>query len=466
MKNGRARPWSGFAFRNGARQHLAGREWELWLLGLAALALFAIAAMQVEQHKQVSRSRQHVAQAVVALQSIDNITNLLLRAETAQRGYLLTGSPTYLRPYGPAVREMAAALEDFERAEQKIAIDPEQVNRIQSLVKAKLDEMSQTLDIYDRQSSTRALDLVRTNLGRQLMDQFSEAVATAKRASVQVFTQEFQQLEDRGRGALYLSSIGVLIVGGVLVIAALRLHSSFRTYQELLVRIQSAGEQYRLLVRRLESVREEERAHLAREIHDAFGQTLTVIKLDLAVATRRISGQPDVPGITGKLNQASASLDKAIHSLRRVAAELRPPLLDTAGLGPALEAYLRELQERTGLQIRFTASPELPALASEQRIVAFRICQESLTNVVRHAAASDVDVTLISEPNELRLVVRDNGLGFVNDGAAGERSLGLLGMRERAQLVDGEISIKSHPGRGTTVTLRMPMLERSLAQRP
>jgi signal transduction histidine kinase len=430
------------------------RRRDVFLFCFAFGALFAIGTAVLGEHNEISRSHDRVSAALLASQSAENIAALLLKAETAQRGFLITGSATYLQPYFAVVHEMPAALKDFDRAIQNIHLETEKGRAVVGLVAAKFDEMSGTIDLYRKFGADRAIEPVRTNLGKRLMDQFVVRNNEIKRECVYVLTRESDQLRDRNQMVLYITIIGFPAVLLTLVLTALRLRTLFRRKLELIAENQSSSEQYRLLAGHLDSVREEERGHLAREIHDVLGQALTVTKLQVAMARRHIMAA-DTDVTVAKLDGALTSLDTTIKMLRQVANELRPPLLDSVGLQAALEAYTREVQERTQLKIHFESSDDLPRLTATQNITAYRICQESLTNVVRHAHAEEVSVSLLLLGDAVTLTVKDNGIGLPDPAVESRRSFGLLGMQERAQLIDGELAISS--GSGTTVTLQFPI---------
>lgn len=444
-----------------ALTRLAFRQQEFWLVGLACFALLAIVAGRIQEHRDISRSRERVAKAVLALQSTENVTTLLLSAETSQRGFLLTGADSYLQPYEHVLREIPAALSDFQAASRRMGGDRTAARTLENLAQAKLAETSETIRLYRRASEAEALTLVRTNAGQHLMEQVWQVSRALKQSYIQVFTRESEQLEQKNRQALRTLVAGSAFVLFILLFSTVRLQRLFRNYRKILQELQDGQQRYRQLAQKLERVREEERAHLAREIHDELGQTLTTIKLGIATAGRLTGTDP--VGLSTRLNEAVALTDRSIQSLRRIASELRPPLLDAVGLAMALRVYIGELQERTGLAIRFIEESALPPLSPEQRIAAYRICQESLTNVLRHSGASEATVSLSTEEDHVELQVKDNGQGFVPQEAASRRSLGLLGMEERAELVDGELSIASDPGMGTAVTLRLPVLQPSTA---
>ena len=214
-------------------------------------------------------------------------------------------------------------------------------------------------------------------------------------------------------------------------------------------------EQLRSLAARLQSVREEERTSIAREIHDELGQSCTALKMDLALIGHKLTKRQIQ--LRAKIDSSTRLVDEMIGTLRRIASELRPRTLDDLGLNAALEGQAHEFQSRTGIPCHITFPEEPLALDPERSTAIFRIFQESLTNVVRHAQATRVEARLQREADCLLFVVRDNGIGFDPEEAKSRRSLGLVGMRERALLLDGELKVEGIPAVGTTLTLRIPL---------
>ncbi len=223
--------------------------------------------------------------------------------------------------------------------------------------------------------------------------------------------------------------------------------------------LQRSFEQLRALAARLESVREEERKRVAREIHDGLGQALTAIKLDLASLTGDLSEDQ------GARAQKAASImklaDETIQLVRRISTELRPGILDDLGLLAAVEWAAEEFETRTGTECRLKLPPDDIDIDPERATAVFRILQETLTNVARHAGASQVDVRLAEQNGDLCLEVHDNGKGIGEAQLASGGSLGILGMRERAVLLKGELTIRGDPGKGTTVSVRIPKAHRT-----
>jgi PAS domain S-box-containing protein len=212
--------------------------------------------------------------------------------------------------------------------------------------------------------------------------------------------------------------------------------------------------QRRELLARLLSVREEERTQLARVVHDEMGQVLTGLKMDLAWLQNRLDPEQDL--LLAKTQVMSRLIDTTIQAVRQVSIELRPPILDDLGLVAAIEWQLQDMQKRTGLRYELS-SPQEVTLDVDGRTTVFRIFQEILTNVSRHAHASQVEVTLKETDDYLILLVSDNGRGIGYDEIHSTKSIGLLGMSERAQLRGGDVHIRGTPGHGTTVTVRVPL---------
>jgi len=219
----------------------------------------------------------------------------------------------------------------------------------------------------------------------------------------------------------------------------------------------SSYKQVRALAAKLQSVREEERMAIARELHDGLGQALTALKFDLAWLAGRLSKTDGA--LRDKAQTISAQIDGTIKTVRRLSSELRPGMLDDFGLAASIESHAQEFEERTGIRCDLSEVDPEPPLSHAQSIAVFRIFQETLTNVARHAQATHAAIRLSATDGRLRLQVKDNGRGLTPDALAGTHSLGVLGMRERAELLDGMLDISSAPGAGTTVTVTIPLNE-------
>jgi PAS domain S-box-containing protein len=217
--------------------------------------------------------------------------------------------------------------------------------------------------------------------------------------------------------------------------------------------LQCSLEELRALAARLQSVREEERTRVAREIHDELGQALTGIKLESASLIRELPRDAKQQSNRAELIMKLA--DETIQTVRRISTELRPGILDDLGLMAAVEWAAEEFQSRTGTACRLDLPEEEIVIDRERATALFRILQETLTNVARHANATQVNVRLAKEKGSLILEVHDNGKGIGKEELSAGRSLGILGMRERALLLGGGLAISGAPGQGTTIVVRI-----------
>ncbi len=220
-------------------------------------------------------------------------------------------------------------------------------------------------------------------------------------------------------------------------------------------KLKKSSEELRQLASHLEDVREAERTHMAREIHDELGQQLTGLKMDISWLSRRLQIEDDQ--ISQKVKDIISLIDKTVITVRRLATELRPSILDDLGLISAMEWQSDEFQKRSEIKSIFSTNDPALKLNSNIATNIFRIFQESLTNVSRHSKATEVISNLINTGNEIQLEIQDNGKGFNPAGIEGKKTLGLLGMRERVNLMGGSYNIHSKPGQGTLIKILIPI---------
>ncbi|HZO85361.1 MAG TPA: response regulator [Verrucomicrobiae bacterium] len=221
-------------------------------------------------------------------------------------------------------------------------------------------------------------------------------------------------------------------------------------------KLRRSMEQLRALSVYLQYVREDERIRISRQVHDELGQALTGLKMDLYWLANRLPKKYRT--VHEKTRAMSAHIDATIQTVRRIATELRPGILDDLGLVAAIEWQAQEFQKRTGIECVVSSDLKDTILDQDLNTAFFRIFQETLTNIIRHAQASRVDVNLRQEEGALVLEVKDNGRGISEAELNDTRSIGVLGMRERAALLQGELQITGVPGQGTTVAVRIPLM--------
>jgi len=235
------------------------------------------------------------------------------------------------------------------------------------------------------------------------------------------------------------------------------LKKSERHYVQLLAQSGRMQEQLRHLSHQILLAQEEERKQISRELHDEIAQTLAGINVYLAALKAEVPG--NTKGLGRNIARTQRLVEKSVNIVHRFARELRPTVLDDLGLIPALHSFMKGFTKRTRIKIRFTAFAGVEQLNSAKRTVLFRVAQEALTNVAKHAAAGRVKVTLKKFPDVARMEINDDGKSFQVERvllAKRNKHLGLVGMRERVEMVGGSFSVESAPGKGTTVCAQIP----------
>jgi signal transduction histidine kinase len=205
----------------------------------------------------------------------------------------------------------------------------------------------------------------------------------------------------------------------------------------------------------LQNVREDERLNIAREIHDELGQQLTGLKMDIAWLMKKTEHQD--PAIKAKFNDTLSLVDATVRSIRRIATELRPSIIDDLGLNAAMEWLVSEFNSRQHIDIRYEIDFDDKNINPDISIGLFRILQESLTNIARHANAKTALITIEKLKDTARLTIQDDGIGFDTTVKQNKVSFGLLGIKERTGMMHGECSIVSAPGKGTTIEVKIPL---------
>lgn len=236
------------------------------------------------------------------------------------------------------------------------------------------------------------------------------------------------------------------------------LERSEQHYRQLFGQARLMEDDLRNLSSQILHVQEEERGRLSRELHDEVGQTLALMELNLALVTKNGAVEPTT--LKQKIADTQHLLATARESVHRFARELRPAMLDELGLLPALRAYLKGFAERTGLRVCFASATKAEHLNPEQKTVLYRVAQEGLTNVAKHAHARSVNVTLRALRDGIQMHIQDDGRGFPVDrrpAAPANKRLGLLGMRERVRLIHGRCSVTSARGKGTAIVVEVPV---------
>ena len=368
---------------------------------------------------------------------------------------------TYLTQLNGIIRHLAYDPVPGAAAIAKISKDFEQYR--QTPRAAKADDIQRDLKAYDdtiTQEDDRRQFAVLVGMWSQYtrVDDLGAREATAERIDALLPAMiEWNRLEglrsiEKADSATRAASATVLSM----LVAAVLLSAMALYFNSVL---EESREQMQRLAGGLLVAREEERTRIAREIHDSLGQALTALKMDVAWINRRSPDETTADKLAGMVTL----IDDSVVTVRRIATDLRPGVLDDLGLAAAVEWQGQEFERRTGILCVLAATVDDGALDPLVSTAAFRIFQESLTNVARHSRASRVAVTLERFDADLILDVHDDGVGIGAADASNVRSIGLAGMRERAQLVGGGFSISGAAGAGTRVRVRIPWRERASA---
>ncbi|PZP28673.1 MAG: histidine kinase [Roseateles depolymerans] len=453
MPQSRAEPVRALLDRLSRRRGLA--------LAAAALAALAVLAVNEVAFQLADRALDNVQARHNARNEGLKLRELLTDAETAQRGFLLTGRDNYLEPLHLAERELPAVLQRL-RSQYASSEWEALVAEASRRTDEKLSELQLVVAEYRDGSTTAWRTLMESDIGREKMQAVREAVERLDRHELtQIGIERDAVFRSLLLGRLGVLGLTLLSLAGLIVflrrnealLAERRLHAiELRLERDRLdAEVARRTADLTELARHLQTVREDERAHLARELHDELGALLTAAKLDVARVRR--TTRNGMPELDERLQHMSGLIDQGIALKRRIIEDLRPSALANLGLTPALEIFLREFGQRSGLQL----TQELSEVGTDDagRLALYRLVQEALTNVLRHAHAQQVRVALTQGEGWLQLSVRDDGRGFDPAGVPPGHH-GLLGMRYRIESLGGSLELHSAPGAGTLVLARLP----------
>lgn len=445
---------------------------------LLLVALVVIAEIGQNGQKEIYRLINLSQERQVLLAEL---ISELSDAEAGQRGFLLTNDQNYLTPYQVArdrVEPTLDRLTDLFRDNDRLLMSREQrdtVRHLRTLVGAGLGELAASLALYTSQGPEQALALVRTDLGSRTMSEIrSEAVKLRnfERDGVNAALARAERLRVISR----LLMTGVVILNiGLMVMAAQLVARQARRRAELTEQLATENEELERRVRRrtaelsalsshLQQLSEKEKASLARELHDELGGLLIAVKMDVSWLQKR---WPDSnPDIQARWVRVLKVLDDGVDFKRRIVENLRPTLLDNMGLLPAVRWITQETCSRAGLQYTEIHPEQEPELIDDAAIMVFRLVQESLTNIVKHAHATQVRVEIALLENEMTVLIEDNGNGIERDRREAVGSHGLATMRHRVRSFGGTFDIESPPGGGTRIQARIPLKDILKTRRP
>lgn len=436
------------------------------LLGVALIvATFLVAE---SGHSRLRDATVVVAESQRRQALLSRYMQLLLEAETAQRGFLLTEETRYLREFDPAVKELDPLLDQIAASYEASALEPEQVKtgELRKLTGMRLGEMLGSLRLYGEQDRTAAMALVHTDIGekttadiRRLIVDLDEAEGNRLLAATTGWRGDLRASRlllawTSGFSLVLIALVGVLFARDMQRRARESLQLSERNAElDRIVRQRTA-----LLFNlssNLQEVTEREKAALARELHDELGGLLVATKIDVSLL-RRGCNDGSVAS-AARWDRVLRSLDDGLDLKRRVIENLRPTLLDNVGLIAAIRWLVDESVLRAGLACAQEYAEPLPELSPDASIAVFRVVQECLINVIKHAHAKSVRIAVASDGPQLAVTIRDDGVGIDEQRMEAPQSHGLLGMRHRIEALGGELRIgPPGVGAGTEVRFALP----------
>lgn len=433
------------------------------------VALVVIAEINQSGQQQINRiislSQQRQVMLVELLSELSD-------AEAGQRGFLLTDDEKYLQAYQSA-RDRAEptlnGITDLFRDNDRLLVSIDQrdmLRHLRVLVGAKLGELAASLALHGAQGTEQALALMRTDLGSRTLGEIRDEALKLRdmeRDTVGVALARAGRLQLVSRALMG----GVAVLNFVLLILAAALWArQARRRAELTEQLATENEDLERRVRRrttelsalsshLQQLSEKEKAALARELHDELGGLLIAVKMDVSWLHKRLPNAN--PDIQSRWTRVLKVLDDGVDFKRRIVENLRPTLLDNMGLLPAVRWITQETCTRAGLQYTEIYPEHEPLLVDDAAIMSFRLVQESLVNIVKHARATQVHVQVVVQNDELMILVEDNGSGIDADRRDAVGSHGLATMRHRVRSFGGTLDIDSPPQGGTRVRARIPL---------
>ncbi|WP_311222439.1 MULTISPECIES: CHASE3 domain-containing protein [unclassified Acidovorax] len=402
-------------------------------------------------------SRSHTTRA-----ALDRLMQNTLDAETGLRGYLLTGDERYLEPYQKSATTLNSNLDELRAIFVTSPDDLADFAQLSRQIARKMSELDLSLRLRRQNNDDAWKFVLSTDVGKENMDAIRALASRLIERSIQRTEHSTEDI----RHSLLLSRIGIATFAAIGLLAfymylhqAITLQSVSQREQEVLARerdrledlVRERTASLTELANHLQQVREDERGHLARELHDELGALLTAAKLDVARLKSRVDVQ--VPEIAERLRHLTETLNSGIALKRRIIEDLRPSSLFNLGLTTSLEILTREFAERSGVEV--DVNLETVDLPEPVQLTVYRVVQESLTNIGKYAEAHKILVAVHNYPTHVSVQIRDDGNGF-DTSTISTSSHGLMGMRHRVEAAGGRLTVTSEMAEGTLVSAVLP----------
>ena len=429
---------------------------------LAILAACILIGINETGFNRSTGALDDIAEASRTSSSLNRLLRHVLDAETGSRGYLLTGDPRYLEPYSAAVGAITQNLDSLRLLYTANADEYATLSQLGRNVQRKLAETELSVRMRKQGNEEAWKFVLMTDVGKEHMDAIREEATKLIDAS----TARMEVSHVQVRRSLLLSRIGIAAVAMAGLLA-------FYLYLRQSTALKLAGEDQKQVLQQerdlferqvrertatlaelathLQQVREEERGHLARELHDELGALLTAAKLDVARLKSKLGTQ--APEFAQRLQHLTETLNSGIALKRRIIEDLRPSSLSNLGLTASLEILAREFAERSGIEVG--TNLEAVELDESSQLTVYRLVQESLTNVGKYAQAGLVDISVRNDSGRVEVDIKDDGNGFNVDDVR-TSTHGLAGMKHRVEAAGGRLTVTSEPGQGTRIRALLP----------
>lgn len=436
-------------------------------LPLAVLAAVILISINEAGFRLSTQAATSIEEAQETRGSINKLLQQMLDAETGQRGYLLTGDPKYLEPYDAASANINQTSDNLRRLYAPYPAELAQFGVLSHNVSRKLAEMDLSVRMRKQGNEEAWKFVLTTDVGMEQMN----AIRSQINKLIQSSNSKMQAAQIQITRSLQLSRLGIALMALAGLLAfymylrqTRALLDSGRREQESLQRerdqldkeVRERTATLAELATHLQQVREDERGHLARELHDELGALLTAAKLDVARIKSRLG--VNTPEANERIQHLIETLNSGIALKRRIVEDLRPSSLSHLGLVASLEILAREFEDRSGLDI--ITDLEMVEIGGSAQLTVYRLVQESLTNMGKYAEAKHAEISLHSFDSYLTVEVKDDGKGF-DSTKVGTTSHGLAGMRHRVEAAGGRLTVASSPGEGTRIFAVLPKVAKA-----
>jgi hypothetical protein len=393
----------------------------------------------------------------------------LVQAESSQRGFLLTEDTRYLRNFDPSVSRLGPLLDEITASFARSKLDGELANlqELRSLTGVKVGEMRGSLRLYGERDRAAALALIETDIGQKAMNDLNALVEAMQSAETSRRNEAIESWNNDLMISRVLLAITCLLSAGLIVAVGLLLAREIQRREDRSRALREQNQELDRLVQQrtamlfdlssnLQRVSEREKAALSRELHDELGSLLVATKIDVSWLRRTLDDGSE--GSKLRWDRVLRCLDDGLSLKRRVIESLRPTLLDNVGLVAALRWLVDESLRRVGVTCVEDYPDTLPEMSPDARIAVFRVVQESLVNVVKHANARTVHLTVQADERDLSVTIVDDGMGIEGDRIEVAQSHGLRGMRHRIEALGGVLRVRSlGAGVGTEIEFTLPI---------